>query len=30
MKTGPNNLSRAEKILVFLYEFGKGTIMKVR
>lgn len=30
MKANTNNLSRAEKILVFLYEFGKGRTVKVR
>jgi len=30
MKTDLNNLSRAEKILVFLYDFGQGKIVKVR
>lgn len=30
MKANANNLSRAEKILVFLYEFGKGRTVKVR
>lgn len=30
MTTATNNLSRAEKILLFLYEFGKGKKIKVR
>lgn len=30
MKLDANNLGRAEKILVFLYEFGNGSRVKVR
>ena len=30
MKGDQNNLSRADKILLFLYEFGKGTRAKIR
>jgi len=30
MKNNTNNLSRSEKILLFLYKFGKGKKTKVR